>query len=281
MINATYNNNLYWNEIENIPEKIKTKVNPYLFPYQNPATQTLMEIFRENHSFNANHECFIKSGFTRFNGTKAYVGSHKKLDPHNKIIKASPGWNIGTGKKMLRRVQAHEFGASIIAKYGLTEVKVTKNWLFPLPQENKKFDISASLKKIFCLCQKDDTKKAYDQFVVVEEYCPFDQEKYYDISSVCSKKFLDEVEIMIMECCFDDSHGGNCPLINGKLVFLDLEVLPSKLSPEERKDYQLRGLQTFLRRVPEPFKDYWNKKIENLTNSPRSVPKLPHKGLLT
>lgn len=275
-VNSSFlsSNQEYWLKTTHLPQKDRSKIEPYLLPYHHPARESLDKIFSTTVSFIKDYQTFFGSGFQKLQGvsTNALVGSHKELQPHGMIVKALPKYRTWQVKQLLRRVEGHQAGQRIVEENKLKYISVSKNWLYPLPGDCSPYVASAhkSLAYFLCCyyCRKDPKKNRFyvEKLVVVEEFHQFDLEKIKEeMEKICSKELLDEVAFFLEAFGYADAHMGNCPVEDGKILFVDLEFYSADMKKERKMKEAIAGMETFANRVPDKFKEYWQSKINDLT----------------
>lgn len=296
VINNSNINYQYWNLTTNVPESIRKKVEFKLLPFDHPAREKLNELFEHDASALNNRVSFQEGGFQELEMEdqgpgRILVGSHPELDTCGVIIKAIPTseseeYKTSTQvqrksfiKRSVIRVDSHIAGQRIIEENNLTRLSVSKNWLYPLPGDcsfEREKDISSWKKcvRLFFFCvSTTPTQYPYSQkekiyaerFIVVEELIEFDSKSQEEqMKECCDEELLDQVATFLEHLGYADAHQGNWVIVNGNLVFIDLEFFDAHSSDEKRLRAALYGMQMFGRSVPKEYQEYWKEKVQAL-----------------
>lgn len=255
------------NKALNIPKKLYRKLEPFILPCDHSATQKLERIFHCHPQLLTSEWNFENAGFVlvQTHCNSAMVGTHPDLD--GLIFKGTK--NFSKTKHALKRAKGHAVGQEIIDKCGLTKIGVSKNWVFLTPEEDS---IYARIKKLFSQCnfcsQAYQTKDVCDstKFLIVEEFLHFNKKAdRKQMEALCNEQLLDEVETFLIEFGYNDAHEDNCPIVDGKLTFLDLEGYSKNRSKKEKLRFAIYGMENFKYRIPQHLRDYWQAKIESQT----------------
>lgn len=249
--------NQYWFNRPYLPNGIKERVTPYLLPYDHPVREDLDRLYTQSIatlSKCSDNDKIIASRTVR-------VIFHPDLLKKGFIIKepqrqeCSFGLNSKAGyrfryTKPLRRVQGHTTGCDLINKRKFSKIKVTQNWLYPLPNLSslgasiaylaaKPFRVALKALSIHCpKWLKYGDKIFTDRFVIIEEHIDIVRSKnnVYKILPSISEKVREEWREVFEAVGFNDAGPQNWLLDSDhKITLFDIDEYSQKSEKNKNK----------------------------------------------
>jgi hypothetical protein len=226
-----HNNDAYWLTRSYVPNGIKEQVAPYILPFDHPARKLLDQTYQGKDELTT-----IDRGR---NSTLKKLP--ELLEKHGLVIKERNHSQFEYVKSttQLRSVQGHFAGRQFIEKNKITHVKVTQNWLYPLPGEaNKKafivYNLAVLVRKVLNALHitspqwlKYGDTILRDRFIVVEEFIDIEHQKF-NINSL-SKDITDQYSKVFQVVGFQDAHELNYSLAkDGTITLFDLDQYSKK-----------------------------------------------------
>lgn len=252
------NSSSYWADRMFIPEAMQKAVEPYLLPFDHPVRQKLDDIFANRERFD--YVC---------GGQEVNVFSHDTLEGY--IIKTATMMRQ-RHTQLLRRVEGHRAANQLIQEKNYTHIKVTQNWLYPIPGNGNFITwcvhyatrpVRLALKQFDISCPswlKYADKILKERFWVVEERIPITKPTRSQLNA-SEPALVDEFIDLALEVGIQDVHSSNyCFDEKGKLVLFDLSLGSRKR--EKRIDSGEAGVGVFLDRSSHA--EYAHQKLASL-----------------
>lgn len=223
-------NSNYWANRKWIPQKVRDTVDPFLLSYDHPARKVLDQFYLKNNPNNLFLPgCkYISLGRRDIRA----VLTNDELSQLGLIIKQPA---IKGKTTLLNRVKGHRVANELIRDRNFTHVKVTQNWLYPLPGNGNIFNWSVhylthpvrlALKTLGLGCPywlKYADRIFPERFVVVEEFVNTREPQNNHLEK-CSIELVDEIIEVFLAVGFQDANDSNyCFDKKGKLILFDLE----------------------------------------------------------
>lgn len=225
-------NDAYWSTRSYVPNGIKEQVTPHLLPYDHPARKLLDLTYQNKRDLP-----------TIGTGQNANLKKLPELlEKHGLVIK-EPSKYGNKWKTQLRRVQGHSAGRLFIEKSNIDHVKITQNWLYPLPGATNAASKAAFIAYNLTILVRKTLKALHikspkwlkygdiilrDRFIVVEEFVNIQFPKRQLLKSL-PQDITDEYKKVFEFVGFQDAKETNYSLTeDGTITLFDLDQYSKK-----------------------------------------------------